>query len=63
MPSLLTSGKIAALTGASRGWNFITIRFSVFPFASGTSSSVYASHSTASVNRSAPALGSMTCGT
>ena len=62
MPSLLTSGKIAALIGASRGWNFITSRSSMLPFASGSLSSVYASHRTASVARSAPADGSITCG-
>ena len=63
IPEVWSHGTLRALIGASRGWNFITIRVSVPPFASGTVSSQYASHSTASVKRSAPADGSITCGT
>ena len=56
-PSFFTSGNTAALIGASRGCSFSTVRTSP-----PTSSSWYASHRNASVPRSAPADGSITCG-
>ena len=63
MPSFLTNGNTAALIGASRGWSFRNTRLVGLPFSSGASSSWYASQRKASVARSAPAEGSITCGT
>ena len=56
------NGSTATLTGASRGSNRITVRFSTPPLALGASSSSYASSRNASTARVRPAAGSMTYG-
>ena len=61
MPSFLTSGKTAALIGARRGCNFSTTARRL-PLSSGTCLRGKPRTRKASVARSAPADGSMTCG-
>ena len=60
--ALRESGSTAALMGASRGFNFNTVRLSMPPFALGASSSWYASTRKAISERVRPAAGSMTYG-
>ena len=61
--SFFESGRTATLIGARRGSRRSTVRFSTLPSPVGASSSSYAASRNASVDRSAPAEGSMTYGT